>query len=401
MKKICLTLVGIYMMVLHAIGQYEDKDTSYYVAKPLQIEEVNLISSYYTQNGDHSAITGGIGTERVVDLSNGLDITWVGTDAKNRTNTLVGGFGFDVHSSASSAYVSTTGASKTGGVRVYPSLDWTIDNPKKGTSMGLGVYLSEEYNYSSFGLHGSYSKKTNNNGEFTGKLTGYFDRVKMIYPSEFVQVATVTSASGGGESKAKIPTNPRVTATASLSFSQVLNQRTQGILMLDGVFQTGYLGLPFHRVYFKDGSPAIEKLPNERYKLPIGVRLNYFLGDRIILRSYYRYYTDSWGLTANTASLEVPYKITPFFSIAPFYRYYQQTAARYFAPFEVHTEADPYYTSNYAYSAFTSQFFGVNFRIAPPKGISGSLNSLELRYGHYTQTTSLLSDVVSINLTFK
>ncbi len=401
MKKICLTLVGIFIMMLHAFSQYTDKDTSFYIAKPLQLEEVNLVSSYYSQNGDHSAITGGIGTERVVDLSNGLDVTLVGWDAQQRKNTLVMGLGIDHHSSASSAYVSKTGASKTGGLRVYPSLDWTIENEKKGTARGVGLYLSEEYNYSSFGVNAMYSKKTKNNGEFTGKLTGYFDRVKMIYPSEFVQVATVTAASSGGESKSKIPTNPRVTGTASLSFSQVINKRLQGVILLDGVAQTGYLGLPFHRVYFQDGSPGIEKLPSERFKLPIGIRLNYFLGDKIIIRSYYRYYTDSWGIKSNTASLEVPVKITPFVSVAPFYRYYNQTAAKYFAPYKVHTESDQFYTSNYALSAFDSKFFGVNFRIAPPKGLFKRVSSLEVRYGHYSQTTDLASDVISINLKFK
>ena len=123
-------------MMLHAFSQYTDKDTSFYIVKPLQLEEVNLVSSYYSQNGDHSAITGGIGTERVVDLSNGLDVTLVGWDARQRKNTLVAGLGIDHHSSASSAYVSKTGASKTGGTRVYPSLDWTIENEKKRNSNG-------------------------------------------------------------------------------------------------------------------------------------------------------------------------------------------------------------------------------------------------------------------------
>ena len=160
----------------------------------------------------------------------------------------------------------------------------------------------------------------------------------------------------------------------------------------------GYLGLPFHRVYFNDGSPNIENLPSQRFKLPIGLRLNYFLGDKIILRSYYRYYIDSWGLQSHTASLEVPVKITPFFSISPFYRYYTQTAVKYFAPYAVHTANDQYYTSNYALSAFNSQFFGVGFRFAPPKGIVGWMKTIELRYGHYAQTTGLVSDVVSVNL---
>ncbi|MDP4284366.1 MAG: DUF3570 domain-containing protein [Bacteroidota bacterium] len=401
MKKICLTLVGIYIMMLQAFAQYRDKDTTLYTSRPLKVDEINLVSSYYSQNGDHSPITGGIGTEKVTDLSNGLDVTWIGWDARNRKNTLTAGFGYDHHTSASSAYVSKTGASRTGGSRVYPSLNWSVENAKKGTGFGLGLYFSKEFNYSSFGLDAEYSKKTKNNGEFTGKLTGYFDRVKLIYPSEFVQQVTVTAASGGGESRYKIPTNPRTTGTLSLSFSQVINQRMQGIILVDGVAQNGYLGLPFHRVYFNDGTPNIENLPINRLKLPIGMRLNYFLGDKIILRSYYRYYIDSWGLQAHTASLEVPFKITPFFSVSPFYRYYTQTAVKYFAPYEMHTAADVYYTSNYSLSAFDSQFFGINFRIAPPKGILNGLSALELRYGHYSQTTKLVSDVISLNLKFK
>lgn len=401
MKKICLTLVGIYMMMLHAFAQYnQDKDTSFYISKPLKVNEINLVSSYYKQDGDHSAVTGGIGTEKVTDLANGLDVKLVGYDDQNRKHTLTADLGIDHHSSASSAFVNKTGASKTGGTRIYPSLNWTVENEKKRTGVGLGIYYSTEYNYKSFGLDAEFSKKTKNNGEFNAKLTGYFDRVKLIYPSEFVQDVTVTSASGEA-SKNRIPSKPRTTGTLSLSFSQVINERLEAVILADGVYQNGYLGLPFHRVYFQDGSDAIEKLPSNRLKLPVGLRLNYFLGDKIILRSYYRYYVDSWGLQSHTASLEVPVKITPFVSVAPFYRYYTQTAVKYFAPYESHVPSDQYYTSNYALSAFNSQFYGVNFRIAPPKGILKGLNALELRYGHYTQTTDLVSDVISINFKFK
>jgi len=401
MKKICLTLVGIYLMMLHAFSQYQDKDTSFYIAKPLKIDEINLVSSYYKQNGDHSAITGGIGTEKVSDLSNGLEVKWIGWDAMQRKNTLTAGLGFDHHTSASSAFVNKTGASKTGGTRIYPSLNWNIEDAKKGTGMGIGLYYSKEYNYTSYGLDAEFSKKTKNNGEFNAKLSGYFDRVKLIYPSEFVQEVTVTSASSGGESKNSIPSKPRTSGTLSLSFSQVINKRLEAVVLLDGVAQTGYLGLPFHRVYFQDGNDNIEKLPSNRLKLPVGIRLNYFLGDKIILRTYYRYYADTWGIQSHTASLEVPVKITPFVSVAPFYRYYTQTAAYYFAPYETHVSTESYYTSNYSLSAFQSQFFGVNFRIAPPKGVFKGLNALEIRYGHYTQTTSLVSDVISVNFKFK
>jgi len=401
MKKICLTVVGMYCMLLHAFPQ-ATKDTTAFQPRKLKLEEVNLVSSYYTQNGDHSAIGGGIGSEKVTDLANGLELKWVGWDAHARKNTLTVGMGIDHHTAASQAYISKTGASRrTDGLRLYPSLDWSRENEQKGTSFNLGAYYSNEFNYQSIGLNAGVTKKTKNNGEFGLKLSAYFDQVKLIYPSEF-EPASGYSGYGGEREHPDYGSSPRQTYTASFSFSQVINTRLQASLLLDVVQQNGYLGLPFHRVYFTDGTDAVENLPSTRFKLPIGLRLNYFMGDRVILRGYYRYYTDNWGLQAHTASLEVPVKLTPFFSISPFYRYYTQTAVKYFAPYEEHLTTDNYYTSNYALSSFSSGFFGAGFRIAPPNGIFGThLSALELRYGHYTQTTDLVSDVISLHLQFK
>jgi hypothetical protein len=169
------------------------------------------------------------------------------------------------------------------------------------------------------------------------------------------------------------------------------------------VVQQGYLGLPFYRTYFNDGSVHIENLPGSRFKLPVGMRLNYFLGDKIILKTYYRYFLDNWGVRSHTVSFEAPFKITPFVSVSPFYRYYIQTAANFFAPYGVHTAADQYYSSDYDYAAFSSNYEGVNLRLAPTNGVFGSkgFSALEVRYGHYRQTTGLLANSISLNLTFK
>ena len=413
MRKICLTVVGMYLMLLHAFSQSTvppgnpssgtPKDSSGYQPKKLKLDEVNLVSSYYTQTGDHSAIRGGIGSEAVTDLANGLELKWVGTDARQRKNTLTAGIGVDHHTAASQAWISKTGASKrTDGLRIYPSLDWTRENEKKGSSFSLGGYYSNEFNYQSLGFSAGVNQKTKNNAEFGLKLSGYFDQVKLILPSEFEPAGAYTIARDGELKHPHYGSSPRETYTASFSFSQVINTRLQATFLLDGVYQSGYLGLPFHRVYFSDGTDSIEKLPSNRLKLPLGFRLNYFLGDKIILRGYYRYYIDSWGLRSHTASLEVPVKLTPFFSISPFYRYYTQTAVNYFAPYEQHLKSDTYYTSNYALSKFSSNFFGAGFRLAPPKGIFGTnLSTMEIRYGHYTQTTDLISNVISLNLQFR
>jgi hypothetical protein len=403
MRRICLTVVGLYLMFLHTFSQGITRDTAAFQPKKLKLDEINLVSSYYTQTGDHSAIRGGIGPEPVTDLANGVELKWVGIDAQQRKSTLTAGMGIDYHTAASQAWISKTGASRhTDGLRLYPSLDWTRENERRGSSFSVGAYYSNEFNYKSLGLSAGITQKTKNNGEFGLKLSGYFDQVKLILPSELEPAGAYTIGRNGELRHPDYPSSPRQTYTASFSFSQVINTRLQVAFLLDGVYQNGYLGLPFHRVYFTDGTDSVEKLPSNRLKLPLGFRLNYFLGDRVILRTYYRYYVDSWGIRSHTASLEVPFKITPFFSISPFYRYYTQTAANYFSPYEQHLKTDGYYTSNYSLSAFSSQFFGAGIRLAPPKGIFNThLATLELRYGHYTQTTDLVSDVISLNLGFK
>ncbi|HVM88126.1 MAG TPA: DUF3570 domain-containing protein [Puia sp.] len=432
MRKICLTVVGIYLMMINAYSQTSANDSSLYKPQKLKLDEVNIVSSYYNQTADKSAVMGGRtdskGIGNVTDLANGIDIKFVSWDKKQRKNAFSAGLGIDYHTAASQAYIDTNGKARNNGMRIYPTFDWSIVNTKKGTEFGLGLYYSAEHNYyHSLGLNTSFSKKTKSNGEFGMKLIGYFDNIKMIKPSEFSTVDSsttnstptdsvvyVTTASGRttaiiyqngqvvSKSRTGLPSKPRDTYTAEFSFDQVINTRMQASIVMDIVYQSGYLGLPFHRVYFNDGKDTVENLPSQRFKLPIGFRLNYFLGDNIILRGYYRFYIDNWGLKSHTASLEVPVKITPFFSLSPFYRYYVQTAVKYFAPYEAHTANEQYYTSNYALAAFSSHSFGLGIRLAPPNGVlMKSLSVLELRYAHYSQTTNLAADVISLNLKFR
>ena len=94
------------------------------------------------------------------------------------------------------------------------------------------------------------------------------------------------------------------------------------------------------RIYFGDTenffiedfqlADDVERLPDSRFKIPIGARLNYYLSDRFVLRSYYRFYTDNWGIRSHTVNLEVPVKLSDKFTLYPSYRYYTQTEANYF-----------------------------------------------------------------------
>lgn len=430
MKKIIFLIIFLLFVRTYGISQYLRKDSTNYTTKKLTLDEVNLVSSYYNQDGDHSPVLGGIGSEKVNEFSTSIDLKFTGYSNPNYVHTLTGEFGYAQHTAASQAWVSKTGASRTSGNRIFPSLQWSLKNISLQNEYSAGISYSNEYNYRALGLNMGYSKTNKNNGEFAVKLTGSFDRVVLITAETMSKDASVitnysqisplnlsdspykvisaassgtptvhTTTSTSGESEENIASSPRTTLTAAFTYNQVINTRMQMSVLTDFSGQFGFLGLPFHRVFFADAdSSKIENLPKSRLKLPVALRYNYFIGDNFILRGYYRFYTDTWGITAHTASLEVPVKLSSFFSVYPFYRFYTQTAAKYFAPYAEHLTSDEYYTSNYDYSAFTSHFYGVGLKW-------NTLNStffkgLEFRYGHYTQTTSITSNVFTIDLKF-
>ncbi|RYG09687.1 MAG: DUF3570 domain-containing protein, partial [Chitinophagaceae bacterium] len=197
--------------------------------------------------------------------------------------------------------------------------------------------------------------------------------------------------------------SPRNSFSSSFSLSQVINTKLQALIIIEPSYQHGLLATKYQRDYFTDGSLRAETLPDKRYKLPVAARLNYFLDDHFIIRTFYRYYMDNWGIRAHTAELEVPVKLNSFFSVSPFYRYNKQTGTRYFAPYGQHNPTDQYFTSDYDLSSLNSDFYGAGIRFAPPKGVFGwqHLNMLELRYGHYSRSTGLVSNIVTLNLKVK
>lgn len=407
MKKFSLSLAGIFLSLFAAFAQTQPKDTAGYKSRKLSFEEANFVASYYKQDGNNSAVTGGSGTEKLTDISSAFEVKLTKYDRFQRKHSFDIEVGIDHYTSASSDKINpnTVSSASHADTRIYPSVNWTMENEKKGTSFGAGVSASTEFDYRSFGFSIMFSKKTaNRNGEFTAKAQAFLDALKYILP---VELRTTGSGGGGGggrdEGGDDYPSKNRNSFSGSLSYSQIVNQRLQLQFIADLVYQQGYLGLPFHRVYLTNGNVVVENLPDTRLKIPLGFRANYFIGDKVVLRSFYRFYTDDWGLTAHTAQLETSFKITPFVSLTPFYRYYTQTAVDYFAPIRTHKTTDQYYTSNYDLAAFNSNFFGAGIRLTPPGGVFGMkrVNMLELRYGHYNRSNGLNSDIISLNLKFK
>ncbi len=398
MKKIVITVAALVMCLNVAKAQSDSTSN-----RKLKIDEVNFITSYYHQDGNNSAVTGGIGSEKLDDFGNSIDLQLSRFDKKNNKHTFGVELGIDVYSSASSDKIDPTTISSASSkdVRISPSLNYLKENAKNNTALGGGVSFSQEFDYTSIGANVLFAKATKDkNREFSAKASVFLDTWSVILPVELRNIETDFKYKQGDNA-------PRNSYNLALGLSQVVNQRLQVSILTDIGYQTGLLGTAYQRVYFGDnGNNAYsEKLPDNRFKLPVGLRANYFLGDKFILRSFYRFYTDSWNLTAHTAELEIPYKITPFVSIAPFYRFYSQSGVDYFKPYKEHLLSDnsEFYTSDYDLSKFTSHLFGLNFRMVSANGLMGvkKLNVVELRYSYYNRSTDLTSHLITLALKFK
>lgn len=380
----------------------EDEEKEKLGFKTLKIDEVNLVSSYYNQNGNHSPITGGVGTEKLYDIANSLDIKLSFIDFRKRQHSISLDGSVDFYSSASSDKIDPRSVSSASmkDTHFYPSLSWSIKNDAKRHSIGASLALSTEYDYKSIGGNLNFSKTSKDkNTEVSAKIGAFFDKWTVILPYELRPVGYPSGAEGDNEG---LDYKRRNSYSLTLALSQVVNKRLQLTLAAEPSMQEGLLSTPFHRVYFTDGTLKVEKLPGQRLKLPTSIRANYFLGDRIIFRSFYRYYLDDWGMKAHTVSLETTYKVTSFLSITPHYRFNSQSKVDFFAPINAHKLTEKYYTSDFDISDFNSAFWGAGIRFAPPGGILGQRfwNSLEIRYGHYNRTNGLVANSLSLATKF-
>lgn len=356
---------------------------------------IDFLSSYYEQDGNNAAVTGGIGTEALQDFANVVVIN-VPFDSINSVS-LTGGA--DYYTSASTDNIDNNVSSASSrDLRKYGTVSYSRKNLKRGETYTAKAGGSAEYDYTSFSAGLSYTKEWNDgNSEFTVNAQMFRDNWSIYLPRELRGEVT-------------IPNRQRNSYNFQATYAQVLNKRMQMSLSTEAIYMQGLLSTPFHRVYFSDQlQPDIERLPNTRLKIPIGLRFNYFPIDNIIVRSYYRYYFDNWGLQAHAFSLETPLKVAPWLTLSPFYRYNTQTAADYFAPFAIHSVNDVFYTSDYDLSALQSHKVGLGFRIAPLYGVARmklplrklfQFKTLEVRTAYYRRSTGLRAFIGSLGLNF-
>jgi len=486
-------------MAGRVVGYAQVQDsTRVYKKRVLENTEVDFLMSLYTQDGDHSAVGGGIGTENLQDITptivislplNDDDVLTIDAGISAYTSASSSNINpFNGNTGASSSSISTkSGASSTptrtgsgtssgdddddnesqsshlgtpwlassgasrSDVLVSGHVDYSHSSDDRNFVWGANAALSNEYDYTSVGFGGNITRLFNEKNTEVGlKGMVYLDKWRPIYPTELHEYASYGSSfltSGyfngidvidqdGNVTTSYLPTDftsitnrSRNSYSASFFLSQIFSKRLQGSLFFDLVMQQGLLSTPYHRIYFADKAnyyigdatyisnyttsqnvgvyqlaDDIERLPSTRYKLPIGARLNYYINETFVLRTYYRFYTDDWGLMAHTANIDLPIRFSQKFSITPSYRFYTQNAVKYYAPYETHLSTEQYYTSDPDLAKFNSNQYSLalnyndifnDFHID-----KFGLKNANLKFSHYDRSDGLKANIVSLGFKF-
>lgn len=446
-------ITALLILLGFTVFSQEATDSIQFKKRVLESTEVDFLLSYYNQDGSKSAVSGGIGSEELTDIASNIVIAM----PLNDDDILTVDLGISAYSSASSSNINpydnggkptpwqaSSGASQSDQLTSV-SANYAHSSDSRNFIWNVDVSFSNEYDYNSVGIGGGVAYLFNDkNSEISLKGNAYLDKWQPIYPKELNDYAeygpnlingTIWDQSGqvtSGYSPTAFKTISSVNRnsySASVGFSQVLSKKLQVSVFFDVLQQQGLLSTPYHRIYFADkanyyiGQPQyipnyesesnagvykladdIERLPDSRFKLPIGARLNYYINERFVVRTYYRYYSDNWDIQSHTANIELSIKISNRFTVFPMYRFYTQTQSKYYAPYETHLSTEKYYTSDADLSSFdANQYgFGVNYTdiFTGGKIWKFGLKNIDFRFNHYQRSDNLTANIATIGFKF-
>jgi hypothetical protein len=121
----------------------------------------------------------------------------------------------------------------------------------------------------------------------------------------------------------------------SLGVSQVLTRNMILAVNYEVITDEGFLNSPYRLVRFRDGSPTgfsfePEVYPNTHTSNALSGRVKYFLSWRAAIDANYRFYTDTWGIQANSLELGYTQPTGPWIFDGKI-RYYKQDAADFYS----------------------------------------------------------------------
>lgn len=252
-----------------------------------------------------------------------------------------------VDSISSASIDVVTSASKYTEKREEQSVSATYLRDK--STLSLSYTNSEENDFVARSVHFNVSQDMF--GDLTTLYMGYSRGWDSIYK---------TLKSGGNISR-----DPSFAESADrqkfrLGISQIITKNLVTNLNYELITDKGYLNNPYRTVRFTDGSTLGEVYPNTHSSNAISLSANYHLPYRAALHGSYRFFTDTWGINANTFDIGYTHPYGKNWIIGGHYRAYSQNRANFYQDL-----FDPFAPQNYMardkeLSTFSSQTLGLN-----------------------------------------
>jgi hypothetical protein len=194
---------GIEILILFsAFSLFAQQDDTSYKKKVLEASELDVLFSYYNQDGQNAAVTGGEGTEELTDATSTLVLRM----PLNEDDVLTVDVGLSAYTSASSSNVNpldgnnanvspfdaSSGESRKD-VLAYFNPTYQHSSDDQNNIWSANAYVSNEYDYFSIGFGGSYAKLFNErNTEVAISGRVFLDSWNSQYPIELQERALIT-----------------------------------------------------------------------------------------------------------------------------------------------------------------------------------------------------------------
>lgn len=144
--------------------------------------------------------------------------------------------------------------------------------------------------------------------------------------------------------------------------TQILSRNMIAALNFEVITDEGFLNNPYRSVRYEDPGTALgysyepELYPNTRTSSAVGIRAKYYLPYRAAIEAEYRYFTDTWNIKSDTASLSYIHPLGPWTFTAKF-RYHDQNGASFYSDLFSRPEATNFRGRDKELSPLTSTTF--------------------------------------------
>jgi hypothetical protein len=148
--------------------------------------------------------------------------------------------------------------------------------------------------------------------------------------------------------------------------NQIITRNLSLNLNIEAVTDEGYLNNPYRTVRYRDSSLAsgvgyqVEVYPRTRNSVSTKLSASYYLPYRAALFFHYRYFNDSWDITADDVEIGYRQPIVDSLEFELKVRYYQQTQASFYSDIFPYQDAQNFLARDKELSDFDDLTFGLS-----------------------------------------